>query len=83
MTILSIEVKIFVSVFLIVFFVPFFTVFMLIPFYYGHTLIDFGRLTSYVSSLFAGLLFLSSVIIAGISVISYKVYQVTKRRRES
>jgi len=73
------ETKIFVSMFLVVFSSAFFCLFMLIPFYYGHPLVGLGRLTSWVSSLFIVFFFSFSLIIAGISVIFYKVYKMMKK----
>jgi hypothetical protein len=75
--------KVFVAVFLIVFFAVFLGVFMLIPLYYGHLpSIVQGRLESGVAFLFLVVLFFSSCIIAGMSVILFKVYRAVTRRRE-
>lgn len=74
------ETKIFVSMFFIVFFSAFIIVFMLIPFYYGHPLFEIGRLTSYTSSLFIAFSVLLSFLVAGISVLSYEVFKILKRR---
>jgi hypothetical membrane protein len=76
------ETKIFVSVFAIVFTSAFLGVFMLIPFYYGHALVDLGRLKSWTSSLFSAFLLFLSLVIASISVILYEVYTMIRKRRE-
>lgn len=68
---MRVETKIFVSTFLVVFSSVFFGVFMLIPFYYGHPLIDLGRLRSWVSGLFIVVFFFLSLIVAGVSVVFY------------
>jgi hypothetical protein len=75
--------KVFAIVFLIVFFSVFLGVFMLIPLYYGHlpSLVQ-GRVESGVAFLFLVVLFFSSCIIAGMSVILSKVYRAVTRRRE-
>jgi hypothetical protein len=80
--VLTTDAKIFASVFLIVFFSAFFSLFMLIPFYYGHPLVDLGRLASWVSHLSIVFFLLASFIIAGISVIIYNVNKVAERRRK-
>jgi H+/Cl- antiporter ClcA len=77
------ETKIFVSVFLVVFFSAFLSVFMLIPFYYGHPLIDLGRLTSWTSSLFMTFSFSLSLLIAGVSVIFYDLYEEVKKKERN
>jgi multisubunit Na+/H+ antiporter MnhB subunit len=76
------DAKIFLFVFLIVFFSAFLSLFMLIPFYYGHPLVDLGRLANWVSSLFIVFFLFSSFIIASASVIFYEMYKMAKRRRE-
>ncbi len=76
-------VKAFFIVFLVVFFSVFLGVFMLIPLYYGHlpSLVQ-GRLESGVAFLFLVVLFFSSCIVAGMSVILFKLYRAVTRRRE-
>lgn len=74
------DVKIFVSVFLIVFFSVFVTVFMLIPFYYGHPLVDFRRMLSWFSIIFCIVLFSYSCVAAVITVILYEMIRMVKRR---
>ena len=77
------DFKVFAIVFLIVFSSVFLGVFMLIPLYYGHlpSLVQ-GRVESGVAFLFLVVLFFSSCIIAGMSVILFKVYRAVTRRRE-
>jgi len=77
------ETKIFVSIFPVVFFLLFITVFMLIPFYYGHPLFDLGLLASWTSSLFITFSFLFSLFIAGVSVISYNLYEEVKKKERN
>ena len=60
--------------FVIVFVSAFLGVFFLMPLYYGHPFLDFGRLGSQLSTLFAFFFFLSSLI-AGLSVAFYSVYR--------
>ena len=51
-----------------------------IPTYWGHAVVDFGRLETWATTILILFFFCVSLIIAGIPVVIYEVYRVTSRQ---
>jgi len=73
-------IRVFVITFLSTFIALLVTFDMLIPFYYGHPLIDWGRYTEWWSSYYVIGYLLCSLIVAVFSVLAYELYKLIKKK---